>query len=702
VDQIKKHFSPKNFLFKLLISLILALLCLALFISSAQATDTTNLIFINHTRGTECCDKGSLKNFELQLETFVKNDLPAFFALRYDAMTNPSFIKVIKKYQNNSKIKFGVMLEITPQLAQNSFVEYKDTPENWFQAQNAFLIGYSPEDRILLADEIFDAYYEIFRQYPELTTAWQVDTPTLNYLQEKYGVIAHQIAREQWGLDSYTLDGGPPHYPYLASKNWIFNPDFTDPNNLLIIRHTIDDPLYTYGDDSSSFTSQPNDYTLDKKDFGYFEKLLEQTTNQANQTGFANLGLENSMALSHQQEYVKQISKVASLCNKNKIKPISNLKVLKVKTQSQKISIHQGQDLITDTNQKVFWITTPKYRLRLRFQNQKVFISDLRVYHPNLTDPYAKNSATNKGYLISPYLINDGIKFLGISSPTWAQRFLGIPMINSFTAQPNQDLSSNANLISLPRVTDFSSIKIGSRNMISYQSEDETIAFSFNEDTFDIRNIEKDQIEYIAPKFSKSPLKFKKTAQENEIFWEINKEKALNATWSCTYSLCHFEFSLDPTKFPEMISNQYPFIFPEKKARPLSKEKTIVYLHNRYAIAGRNPARIVLVPQDENGFPTNSENDVVVQTSPEANFTKLEKQTTSREFQLLDISHNTSGKIKLNLTLDEIELPEQTIYFAPNCKTELTYCLTRPHKLWWYLQTIFQDKFRAKLLGEKQ
>lgn len=659
-------------------------------------------IFINHIRGDECCDTGSSQTFKSQLDFFKKQNLPAFFALRYDALTDSQFLKIINQYQTDPLFKFGIMLEITPQLAQDSFVKYNGDVEHWYQAQQAFLIGYKQEDRQAILDKLIDTYRNIFSTNPEFSTAWQVDTFSLNYLKNNYGLKMHQLAREQWGLDSYTLDGGPPHYPYLASKNWLFVPDYQDKNNLLIVRHTIDDPLYSYGDHTSAFTSQPNDYAIDKKDFGYFEKLLDQTLTQKQQPSYLNLGLENSMSDLFQKEYQKQILKIKEFSQQNKLEVTGDIDKIKAVFADEPITIHEGKNLINEQSDKVFWITTPKYRLRLRFNDQQVLITDLRVYHPNLIDPYFENQAQNKGYMIVPYLLNSGLNFPSASTPTLAQKILQIPILNTFSAEPTKDTVSANNYFELPAVTDFSSIKQPSLNTISYQSEEKIITLSFNQSTFEIKPISSNQLRFHLPNFNKYPIKLNQNRNEGEIFWQTDNKKALATSWKCEESLCHFEFDLNPELHKQMIETQYPFIFPEKITRPLSKKKTIVYVHNRFAIAGRNPVRVVVSPQDENGFPTSTKSEAQVLTTPQATSVKVENQTASREYQLIDINQTSPAKIKLELQLDELSLPAQYIYFAPNCKKDVLYCLTHPRQSWWFIKTVLSDNLRQKLLGENQ
>jgi hypothetical protein len=50
------------------------------------------------------------------------------------------------------------------------------------------------------------------------------------------------------GVDSYTLYGGPVHYPYYPSQNWALVPAAQNNENMpIIVRQTITDPVYNYG-----------------------------------------------------------------------------------------------------------------------------------------------------------------------------------------------------------------------------------------------------------------------------------------------------------------------------------------------------------------------------------------------------------------------------------------------------------------------
>lgn len=126
--------------FLLLVSFVI------IFSQPVRAADHTTLI-INQVRGTQCCSPGNVKNLELQIKTALQLNLPSTFALRYDVLSNPDFLKLIQNYQSHPLLEWGAFLEITPQLAQDAGVVYAGNENNWYEAQFAYLIGYSQSDR---------------------------------------------------------------------------------------------------------------------------------------------------------------------------------------------------------------------------------------------------------------------------------------------------------------------------------------------------------------------------------------------------------------------------------------------------------------------------------------------------------------------------------------------------------------------------
>ena len=200
---------------KLFFWLTFALAIFLYFPGLVLATDNrppAQVLVINQTRGEECCQPGSLDNLQQQLKIHQENQIPAYFVLRYDALNDSRYTKVIKEALNapGGIIKVGALLEVLPSLARDAQVNFQADKDDWQEAQNAFTIGYRPEDRKKLVDQFFSRFHQEYGFYPQLSSSWMIDTPTANYLQQRYHVKAHLITREQWGTDTYHLYGGPP------------------------------------------------------------------------------------------------------------------------------------------------------------------------------------------------------------------------------------------------------------------------------------------------------------------------------------------------------------------------------------------------------------------------------------------------------------------------------------------------------------
>jgi len=366
------------------------------------AGEKSQVLFINQVRGEECCAEGSLKNLENQINAFKKARIPAYFAFRYDALIDDRYMNGFQKMRtgNESYINAALLIEITPKLAKDAGVVYRGSSNRWFEAQNVYTIGYKKDDRQKIIDKLFFTFKKNFGVYPQITSSWIIDTDSLNYIRKKFGTIAHQITREQWGTDSYTLYGGPPHYPYPASRSWAFIPDFKEKDPLLMLRQTVDDPLYNYGETKKAYTSQPNDYLNAGLDFEYFKKLVDQALFEQKTTGFALLGLENSYEDIYQEEYLRQINYVSSL--KDRI-TFPSPKALKNFWRRQTTTYYHGKDLIAGSANEVEYEVTGDHRMRSRKYGGKKYITDYRYYDSRLTDLYNDYMAKKSGYWVTPY-----------------------------------------------------------------------------------------------------------------------------------------------------------------------------------------------------------------------------------------------------------------------------------------------------------
>lgn len=386
--------------------LVFSLICFLVVPSTSLGSKVTaakTILILNQVRGEECCDSGSIATLKAQTRKLEELGLSASFLLRYDALT----LDYKLLFEGKSNLELGLFLEITPTLAQAASVPYRGPVERWYKAENAYLLGYLPSDRIKLIDTAMQKFKQLFGYYPRITAGWMIDSQSLRRLQENYGVSVHQITRDQWGTDSYTLYGGPIGPSYIPSRNWPLLPQASQVSlpSLALVRQTISDPVWNYGDSASVFTSQPNDYMKGGKGSTYFEKLLDQALSQKPE-GLAVVGLESSMPSKFQTEFFSQLEIIKKIKDSQEvIVPLPQDWIKTRLKQGNPISTYLGKD----GNLAAVWVNAPQYRLRFFFNDSthSVILTDLRIYNDDFIDPYAEAiPATPNAYWVVPFVID--------------------------------------------------------------------------------------------------------------------------------------------------------------------------------------------------------------------------------------------------------------------------------------------------------
>ncbi len=647
--------------------------------ADAQTEPPHYTLIVNQVRGTECCDVGSAESLYQQIEKLKALEFAATFTIRYDALKNPDFVNQLKEL-DSIQFEVGGFLEITPSLAQESQVAYDGNETNWYEAQHAFLIGYDQTDRQKLLDTYMAQFKSDFGQYPTTTTAWMIDSWSLQYLAEKYGVKVHQLTREQMGTDSYSLYGGPPHYPYWPSPNWPLIPSAEKNNLPLIIRQTITDPVMNYGDPTNSYTSQPNDYGQRKVTIDYFTKLLKQAHNQpTNNYTFALIGLENSMPAEVQTEFFNQLDIVKDWTKdsfQNQVITANQFHQWLTQQTQPPIQVYAGQ-FGEEGIEKAWWITTPKYRARVRLSKDQLYISDFRLYDATFSDPYQDTKATSFGWWVAPFLVDgsryfyhdDSFNFDTLANDTLLDR------------KPD-DLSPTRWLLNSHQTGNMEMSQHGSEVWLTSDNQP-VIIFQPNQIFMDVEK----------PELTNSILastiqQFSWKSADGQTAWELvetDKKESLTG-----YQLkIHDQIDLATER-----TQKYPLLFPELKNTPVDADQSSIYINNRYAIAGQNPVRLVYYPRDKYQYPVQISSYPQLETNPEVESMSSQKQHGRNGMVFLDFYNQEPLATTAKVTQDAFH-QELKIYFAPNCKDQVTYCLEHPRQGWWYLRALIGNKWRA-------
>jgi len=647
----------------------------AIFFSFFHISDkkiNVKVLFINQIRGVECCQKGSYDFTKHQLELFKKYDMPATFVLRYDALDNNQFITLFKSYIN-SRFDYGIFFEITPRLAKDAGVVYKGSEERWYRPQYAYFVGYSQEERKKLIDTAMARFKQRFGFYPKTTSGWMIDTYSAEYISSTYGVKTHEITREQWGTDGYALYGGSILSAYIPSKKWLFMPaqSKNDSFPLRIIRQTISDPVRNYGDLTSGYTSQPNDYSR-AKSFDYFKHLLGQVENYSQP--IAVLGLENSLDKRYQDIYKKQIEYAVKVIDKKNI------------ILSKEMGTISEQNYIFGTdyenkNYSAYWIQTLGYRARIILKNNYIQLTDLRIYDELMDDPYyATASGEKTAYWETPYIFDSSKNGVHKTINTFSTKigelfhFFGNEDWIRERINPvvNEQFLQDVNGIIFPQIKKNTSPSITEKDgtiMLRYtQQNGKEIFFSFYKDHFFVKGVKKNEYE------------IKGSIGKNT---ELLQEKK-NDGMFFTPLLIH----------GESVKNIITSLSSENDVQVQRSEISIIYSASQNLI-GRNPVRLVIISKDSGGKPVRIKNMQIAHTKGFFDSVKVyETEGHLGEFDgmyYIDIEQKAAGTYVPILTHDSQQIELHPVSFVFDCKKDLTSCLLNPQKLIDYMKVRIGD-----------
>lgn len=179
-----------------------------------------NFIRMSHTEPTRFI-ADDFETIREQIITVKQYGFPGTYALKYDALMEPEYQALLKQYLDAGD-EISAWWEITGELCRRSGVRFRDSyqqEEYDDRVNSAYSIGYSPEERKLLVDGYMADFYSVFGKYPQSIGSWVLDSVTMAYAREKYGVEAFATCRDQIGVDGFTLWGGYPNGPYYPSKN---------------------------------------------------------------------------------------------------------------------------------------------------------------------------------------------------------------------------------------------------------------------------------------------------------------------------------------------------------------------------------------------------------------------------------------------------------------------------------------------------
>ncbi|WP_152268178.1 hypothetical protein [Agriterribacter humi] len=422
---------------------ILLLLCFAGYKSHSQnaanqeqhpkIVNIINFIRLLEPRDAQITEDVLYQTVVKQVQIMQQYHLPGTFLLQYDALMDARYQQLLKNLPPSS-FEIGAWWEIPQPLVEKSGLQWRGRyPWDW-HADVGFSTGYTPKEREKLVDVYMQDFKKIFGYYPKSVGSWFIDAHTLNYLYEKYKIVASTNCKDQLGTDGYTLWGGYWNQAYYPSKINAYMPAQTEKNQtpVPIFRMLGSDPIRQY-DDKGSGSNGQGVVTLEPVyKFGggdsawvhwYFKEFVE---GQCMEYAYVQAGQENSFTWNAMSKgFEIQMPLIARLRDEQKVKvetlAASGEWFRKKYAVTPATSVTVNNDL-NGSDKKTVWFNSRFYRFNLLWENNNLRFRDIHIFNENFPSVYTENRATSNecSFFTLPFV--DGYRWSSAEQPA-ALRF---------------------------------------------------------------------------------------------------------------------------------------------------------------------------------------------------------------------------------------------------------------------------------------
>jgi hypothetical protein len=340
-----------------------------------------------------------------QVEIMKKYNLGGTFLLQYDALLNPRYQKLLKTLPRNS-FEIGAWWEIPQPLVEKAGLKWRGRyPWDW-RANIGFSTGYTPKEREKLVDAYMTSFKKIFGYYPKSVASWFIDAHTLNYLYQKYHIVASANCKDQYGTDGYTLWGGYWNQAYYPSKINAYMPAQHQANQIPvpIFRMLGSDPVRQYDDGLGNnrqgvITLEPV-YKFGGGDSTWVAWFFKQFVDgEPLAFAYTQAGQENSFTWDAMAKgFELQMPLIAKLRDEHKIDVQTLATSGEWFKQHYKVtpatSVTINNDIDT-SSKKTVWFDSRFYRANLLWENGTLRFRDIHLFNENMPSIYETQKATS-------------------------------------------------------------------------------------------------------------------------------------------------------------------------------------------------------------------------------------------------------------------------------------------------------------------
>jgi len=351
-----------------------------------------------------------------QIKIMKKHQLKGTFLLQYDALIDARYQKLLKGLPAEM-FEIGAWWEIPQPLVEKSGYRWRGRfPWDW-HADVGFATGYSPKERETLTDTYMTDFKKVFGYYPKSVGSWFIDAHTLQYMYDRYGIVASCNCKDQIGTDGYTMWGGYWNQGYYPSKKNAYMPAQHAKNQIPvpIFRMLGSDPIHQYdsglGGNSQRVVSLEPVYKGGGGDADwcqwYFDAFVDGA---AMGYAYTQAGQENSFTWKKMsQGFNIQMPMIARLYKEGKIAVKTLGETGKWFKDNYKVTPPTSVTVLSDhtkKNKKTVWFNSRYYRANLLWDQGTMRFRDIHLFDETVASDYLtkRGTSTQCFYYTLPFI----------------------------------------------------------------------------------------------------------------------------------------------------------------------------------------------------------------------------------------------------------------------------------------------------------
>jgi len=361
-----------------------------------------------------------------QIAIMKKHNLPGTFLLQYDALIDPRYQKLLAALPTES-FEIGAWWELPQPLIEKAGIKWRGKYAWDWHSDVGFSVGYTPAEREKIIDVYFADFKKVFGFYPKSVAAWVIDAHSLNYMYDKYKIVASANCKDQVGTDGFTLWGGYWNQAYYPSRVNAYMPAQHAEKQLPVpvFRMLGSDPIRQYADGRTVTTLEPvyphaggNEQWIN----WFFQTFSSDPSLGFNYT---QAGQENSFTWAAMKKGLElQLPIIADLRAKGKVR-VETLaqsgawfkKTYKV-TPATTFSVSKD---LGASDKKTIWYNSRFYRTNLLWENGSLRIADIHLFNENLPDKYLTGVTTINQSFFYTLPVVDGFLWGSAGKPAGMQ-----------------------------------------------------------------------------------------------------------------------------------------------------------------------------------------------------------------------------------------------------------------------------------------